>query len=156
MLKNIHPVMTGTLLDALRDLEPGDWLAITNDGPTASRAAARVLGVDTDFEGAASAIISVLPVHTEDEAPLHFWVQDSENDDNWDAVFAVTGLVRDGERRAVVSRQISSEAAREAVATAALVVHLPDARPHATFLVRVGGQLPAESSTRTDFTCAQA
>jgi len=155
MLKNIHPALNGTLLDALSELESGSWLAITNDAPAAAQASATVLGLDTDFEGATEAILSVLPVHAEDDAPLHFWVQEPENDENWDIVFAVTGLVRDGERRAVTSQHISSATARAAIATAALVVHLPDARPDATFLIRVGGQAAA-GVRPTGLTCAQA
>lgn len=146
MLKNIHPQITGRLLDALRAVEPGRWIVLTNSPRTAAMANS-IVPLETGFESASAAVLSVLPIHADDDAPIRFWLQDDSNDASWDVAFTLTGLARDGGCRNVSAQRVPEQEANAAVGEAALAIHVPDAGPDATFLLRVGDQHEASRAT---------
>ena len=112
MLKNLDPLLTGSLLNILDAMEPGEWLTLTA-GPIktpASNEGHTVVDLsETSVEAATQALLSVLPLDTAD-APIVYLDDADAQDELPDVVFAVCGIAADAElRRVPMSRLNDSD-----------------------------------------------
>lgn len=112
MLKNLDPILSGTLLSVLDGMQPGQWLTLTA-GPIAAPGAGPDHTVvdlsDFSTEAAVAAILSVLPLDRTG-APIAYLDRADAADELPDVVFAVCGIAADAElRRVPMSRLDESD-----------------------------------------------
>lgn len=145
MLKNLDPILSGTLLSVLDGMRPGQWLTLTA-GPIATPASGpghRVIELaDSSTEAAVAAILSVLPLDR-NGAPIVYLDDADETDELPDVVFAVCGIAADAElRRVPMSRLDADDFALLARQSKITVRASCDGEP-AAFLLRKGESAPA-------------
>lgn len=145
MLKNLDPILSGTLLSVLDDMEPGQWLTLTAGpiaAPTAGAGHAVIELADVSTEAVAAAILSVLPLDT-DGAPIVYLDDADAAEDLPDVVFAVCGIAADAElRRVPMSRLDESDFGMLARQSEVTVRSYCSGEP-AAFLLRKGAMVTA-------------
>jgi len=141
VLKNLDPILSGTLLSALDGMEPGQWLTFTAGAaatPNSGRDHVVIDLADVSTEAAARAILSVLPLDR-GGAPIVYLDRADASDELPDVVFAVCGIAADAElRRVPMSRLDDGDFARLA-RQSELTVRSRRGEEPATFLLRKGG-----------------
>lgn len=103
MLKNLDPILSGTLLSVLDGMRPGQWLTLTAgtiSTPDSGPDHTVVELSDVSTEAAVAAILSVLPLDR-NGAPIVYLDNADEADELPDVVFAVCGIAADAELRRV-------------------------------------------------------
>ena len=141
MLKNLDPILSGTLLSVLDGMEPGQWLTLTA-GPIATPAGDSghtvidLGGVST--EAAVAAILSVLPLDN-DGAPIVYLDSAEAADELPDIVFAVCGIAADAELRRVPMSRLDADCFGVLAQQSALTVRSHESGESAAFLLRKGG-----------------
>lgn len=139
MLKNLDPILSGTLLTALDGMEPGQWLTLTA-GPAATAASARAAVVDladVSTEAAVAAILSVLPLDR-NGAPIVYLDNADADDELPDVVFAVCGIAADAELRRVPMSRLDETDFGVLATQSALTVRSDSCGEAAAFLLRKG------------------
>ena len=139
MLKNVDPLLTGSLLSALDRMEPGQWLTLTA-GPIIMPAAAGSPVIDltaASTEVVVTALFSVLPLDVS-EAPIVYLDTAPASGDLPDVVFAVCGLASDAERRPVPMSRLDDEDFARLAAQSVLTVRSSCVGDPAAFLLRKG------------------
>ena len=140
MLKNLDPILSGTLLTALDGMEPGQWLTLTA-GPAATTGAASAHAVvdlaDVSTEAAVAAILSVLPLDR-NGAPIVYLDNAAADDDLPDVVFAVCGIAADAELRRVPMSRLDESDFDVLAKQSALTVRSHSCGEAAAFLLRKG------------------
>jgi len=83
-------------------MKPGDWLTLASSEFSAPSSASTVIDVgNATMEAAATAILSIMPLHDVGEPPIAFCSDSDAEDDMPDVAFAVRGIAADAELRRV-------------------------------------------------------
>jgi L-fucose mutarotase len=139
VLKDINPLLTPSLLAALRAMGHGDVIAIVDRNYPAYAAGRTVIdlpGVDTTV--AAVAILSVLPVDDFDEPAVFHMHPVGEPDGRGPALDDFVAALEQGEGRAVAVAGIERFDFYRRAREAYCIVATGDARPYACFLIVKG------------------
>jgi len=143
VLKNLDPILTGSLLSVLDSMAPGQWLTLTagaittpNSGPDHT-----VIDLaDVSTEAATAAILSVLPLDT-DGAPIVYLDTEDASADLPDVVFAVCGIAADAELRRVPMSRLGEDDFALLARQSTLTVRSHALGEAAAFLLRKGDQV---------------
>jgi len=143
VLKNLDPILSGTLLSVLDGMEPGQWLTLTA-GAAATPAGGpghTVIELSgTSTEAAVAAILSVLPLDRSG-APIVYRDSADAADELPDVVFAVCGIAADAELRRVPMSRLDENDFAVLARQSALTVHSSCSGDAAAFLLRKGEAL---------------
>ncbi|WP_022881751.1 RbsD or FucU transport [Gryllotalpicola ginsengisoli] len=140
MLKNLDPLLTGTLLTALDEMEPGQWLTLTAgeiDVSDASRPCPVIDLSGVSTEAAASAILSVLPLDRSG-APIVYLDDVADGEELPDVVFAICGIAADAELRRVPMSRLEETDFRLLAGQSTVSVRSHCAGAPSAFLLRKG------------------
>jgi L-fucose mutarotase len=141
VLKNLDPILSGTLLSVLDGMEPGQWLTLTagsiaTPAGDSSHTVVDLGGVST--EAAVAAILSVLPLNR-DGAPIVYLDSAEGADDLPDIVFAVCGIAADAELRRVPMSRLDADCFGVLAQQSPVTVRSHEGGESAAFLLRKGG-----------------
>ncbi|GAA4181037.1 RbsD/FucU domain-containing protein [Gryllotalpicola koreensis] len=144
VLKNLDPILSGTLLSVLDGMRPGQWLTLTA-GPIATPASgpdhSMIELSDISTEAAVAAILSVLPLD-QTGAPIVYLDNAEESEELPDVVFAVCGIAADAELRRVPMSRLDSEDFALLARQSELTVRSSCSGEPAAFLLRKGEPAP--------------
>ncbi|GAA4161716.1 hypothetical protein GCM10022286_19730 [Gryllotalpicola daejeonensis] len=140
MLKNLDPILSGSLLAVLDEMEPGEWLTLTagpvrtpglNEGHTVIDLS------EKSVEATTQALLSVLPLDHA-EAPIAYLDDLDAHDELPDVVFAVCGIAADAELRRVSMSRLDEDDFHALAADAAATIRTDRFGEPAAFLLRKG------------------
>jgi L-fucose mutarotase len=139
LLKNLNPLLSGTLLGALDSMKNGDLLTLVGSGYPEEEIISRVIRLgEVTTEAAADAILSVLPLDSEDPAPIAFLDCTGALDDLPDVAFAVKGIASDAELRRVSMVHLEREEFIPLARRSVITVRVGSDAPPCAFLLRAG------------------
>jgi L-fucose mutarotase len=143
VLKNLDPILSGTLLSVLDGMEPGQWLTLTAGDVAAVGSGPDHTVIDltsVSTEAAAAAILSVLPLDRSG-APIVYRDNADAADELPDVVFAVCGIAADAELRRVPMSRLDETDFAVLARQSALTVRSHELGDAAAFLLRKGEAL---------------
>lgn len=140
MLKNLDPILSGTLLSVLDDMVPGQWLTLESGAVAmpegcAGRTVIDLGGIST--EAVVAAILSVLPLDSSGAPIVYLDVADA-SEDLPDVVFAVCGIAADAERRRVPMSRLDHDDFALLARQSEVVIRSRCTGEPAAFLLRKG------------------
>ncbi|MDN4614748.1 RbsD/FucU domain-containing protein [Leifsonia sp. F6_8S_P_1B] len=140
MLKNLSPLLSGSLLSALDAMHDGDTLTLVGSGYPENTITTPVvhLGDDTTTEAAAEAILSVFPLDNASPSPIVFLDLADEPYEVPDVAFAVNGIASDAELRRVPMTRLELDPFVELARSSSVVVRVGSDAPPCAFLFRRG------------------
>lgn len=140
MLKNLDPILSGTLLAVLDSMRPGQWLTLTAGSiatPLSGPDHTVVELSDVSTEAAVAAILSVLPLDRTG-APIVYLDKAEAADELPDVVFAVCGIAADAELRRVPMSRLDEDDFALLARQSEFTVHSSCGGEPAAFLLRKG------------------
>ena len=139
MLKNLNPLLSGTLLTALDSMSSGDLLTLVGSGYPEEEIISEVIDLgEVTTEAAADAILSVMPLDESDPSPIVFLDCTGAYDELPDVAFAVTGIASDAELRRVSMAQLDRDEFIELAKRSAVTVRVGSDAPPCAFVLRKG------------------
>jgi L-fucose mutarotase len=111
VLKNLDPILSGTLLSVLDGMEPGQWLTLTAGAAQTPQSGPDHIVIElteVSTEATVAAILSVLPLDR-NGAPIVYLDKADAADELPDVVFAVSGIAADAELRRVPMSRLDEE-----------------------------------------------
>ena len=139
MLKNLSPLLSGALLSALDSMHDGDTLTLVGSGYPEEEIISPVIHLgEVSTEAAADAILSVLPLDSEDPSPITFLDLADEPYDVPDVAFAVNGIASDAELRRVPMARLELDEFVALARLSAITVRVGSDAPPCAFLLRKG------------------
>ena len=139
MLKNVHPLLTGSLLSLLDRMGHGDVLGLVDRNFPAYRYGAPVIdfrGVDTAV--AAEALLSVFPVDSFVEEAVHRMEIDGSPDEITAATEALQKAADSAEGRSVRIASVERFAFYEQARPVSAFVQTGETIPYSCYLLRKG------------------
>lgn len=139
MLKDMHPLLSGTLLHLLDDLGHGDVVGLVDRNFPAHRYGVPVVdlrGVDTAT--ASEALLSVLPLDGFVDTAVQRMEVDGRSDEVTSATEALADAASAAEGRPVEVASVERFAFYEAAREAAFFVHTGETVPYSCYLLRKG------------------
>jgi L-fucose mutarotase len=139
VLKNVHPVLTGSLLSLLDRMGHGDVLGLVDRNFPAYRYGAPVIdfrGVDTAV--AAEALLSVFPVDSFVEEAVHRMEIDGSPDEITAATEALQKAADSAEGRSVRIASVERFAFYEQARPVSAFVQTGETIPYSCYLLRKG------------------
>lgn len=139
MLKDVHPLLSGSLLHLLDDLGHGDVVGLVDRNFPAHRYGVPVVdlrGVDTAT--AAQALLSVLPLDGFVDRAVHRMEVDGRTDEVTSATQALADAASAAEGHPVQIASVERFAFYEAAQEAAFFVHTGETVPYSCYLLRKG------------------
>ena len=139
MLKNVHPLLTGSLLSLLDRMGHGDVLGLVDRNFPAYRYGAPVIdfrGVDTAV--AAEALLSVFPVDSFVEEAVHRMEIDGSPDEVTAATEALQKAADSAEGRSVRIASVERFAFYEQARPVSAFVQTGETIPYSCYLLRKG------------------
>jgi L-fucose mutarotase len=120
-------------------MKPGDWHTLAGSEYSAPSSASTVIDVgDATMEAAATAILSIMPLDDDGEAPIAFRDANDNADDMPDVAFAVRGIAADAELRRVGMSSVTPDDFAALAKQSVLTVRAEkNGSPHA-FMLRKG------------------
>lgn len=139
MLKNINPLLTGSLLQSLDQMGHGDVLALVDRNFPAYRYMAPVVDLrGTDTAGAATALLSVLPLDSFVEDPIRRMEIDGNPEEVTEATRALATAATQAEGRDIPVVGVERFAFYEQAEQAVLVVQTSETIPYSCYLLKKG------------------
>jgi L-fucose mutarotase len=139
VLKNVHPLLTGSLLSLLDRMGHGDVLGLVDRNFPAYRYGAPVIdfrGVDT--AAAAEALLSVFPVDSFVEEAVHRMEIDGSPDEITPATVALQKAADAAEGRSVRIASVERFAFYEQARPVSVFVQTGETIPYSCYLLRKG------------------
>lgn len=139
MLKNIDPLLTGSLLRILDEMGHGDVIGLVDRNFPAYRYGVPVVDLrGADTGAAARALLSVLPLDRFVEAPIRRMEIDGEPERITDATAALGRLAADAEGAEITIDRVERFDFYAAAQGATAFVHTGETIPYSCYLLRKG------------------
>ena len=139
MLKNLSPLLSGALLTALDTMHDGDTLTLVGSGYPTKEIVSPVIHLgEVTTEAAADAILSVLPLASDDPSPIKFLDLGEETYDVPDVAFAVNGIASDAELRRVAMTRLELDEFVALARRSVITISVGSDAPPCAFLFRKG------------------
>jgi L-fucose mutarotase len=139
LLKNLSPLLSGALLTALDSMDDGDTLTLVGSGYPVQEIVSPVIHLgEVTTEAAADAILSVLPLASDDPSPIKFLDLGEETYDVPDVAFAVNGIASDAELRRVAMTRLELDEFVALARRSVITIRVGSDAPPCAFLLRKG------------------
>jgi L-fucose mutarotase len=139
LLKNLSPLLSGALLSALDSMHSGDLITLVGSGYPEEKIVSPIIDLgEVTTEQAADAILSVMPLDSDDPAPIAFLDLVGAFDDMPDVAFAVNGIASDAELRRVTMARLELDEFARMAQRSVITVRVGSDAPPCAFLLRKG------------------
>lgn len=139
MLKNIDPLLTGSLLRLLDEMGHGDVLGLVDRNFPAYRYAVPVIDLrGADTEQAARALLQVFPLDRFVDAPLRRMEIDGEPDTVTEATHALARIAQEAEGSEIAITSVERFDFYEQSKGAMAFVHTGETIPYSCYLLQKG------------------